>query len=103
MEIKIFAKTDNALQGLTNHYKDTRKIKNRLKLSAFGISHSMDAEKKVLIVNFNGLIKKILAKGGSFEGYKDQVKEDFLNDLEKSMHLVNATPKDYEVVFNDEY
>lgn len=101
MEVKIFAKTNNSLQGLINHFKDSKKLKNRLTLKMFGISQEMDADKKVLKVNFKGLIKKITNKGGSFQGYKDKVKQDFLKELSSSMHKAGASKEDYEVIFND--
>lgn len=99
MQVKVFAKTNNALQGLINHYHNTRKFKGVLK--KFRVKHSFDVDKKLLIIDFKGLIKSIMRKGGSYQGFKNSAKEDFLKDLQKSMDSVNATPNDYEVVFNE--
>jgi len=99
VEIKIFAKTDLALKGLTEHYKDTLKFKNRVGLRAYGITHDLD--KKVLIINLKGLVKMIMKKGGNVLSLTDKIKADFLKDLSESMLKVGATREQYEVVFND--
>jgi len=101
MIVKIHARTENALKGLTNHYKDSKKFKNRLQLQAYGVKQTLDLEKKFLTVNFQGLIKKILKKGGKLAGFSDQLKKDFIKVLEESMLKAEATKKDYEVIFYD--
>lgn len=102
MIVKIHSRTNKALQGLINHYADSRKWSNRLKLKAYGVSQDFDIDKKLLTVSFKGLIKKILKKGGQLSGFKDQMKTDFLNELDKFMVDAGASKKDYEVVFSDE-
>jgi len=102
MIVKIHARTNNALQGIIDHYKDSRKLQNRLRLRTLGVNQEINADKKILIINFEGLIKKILNKGGTLGGFKEQMKNDFLKDLAETMAKAGAKENDYEVIFNDE-
>lgn len=103
MIVKVHARTENALKGITEHYNDSKKIKNRFTLSAWGVSQELDVNKKVLTINFKGLIKKILNKGGANNGFHEKLKSDFLKDLNKVMLDAGAEKNSYEVVFSDEY
>lgn len=99
MEIKVFAKNDLALKGINDHYKETRKLKHRAGLGAWGVKHVL--KDNVLTISLKGLIKMIARKGGSVAGVTEQMKKDLLSDIDKSMVAVGATSKDYEVVFNE--
>jgi len=98
--IKVYAKTDAGLKGVQEHYKDSRKLKNRLTLKAHGVKQTIDG--KVLIISLEKLIEKIKDKGGSVDAITGKMKDDFLIDVQKQMSLFNAEKgRDYEVVFND--
>ena len=103
MQVKVHARTNKALQVIIDHYRESYRRLNKVKLKAFGVEQALDVDEKVLTVSFKGLIAKILKKGGSFAGVKEQAKKDFLKDIDEKMLNADVPKNDYEVVFENEF
>lgn len=101
LEIKINYFTKPALNVLKEHLKDSKKLKNRLQLRAFGISQELNEEEKCLRITFGKLMKKIIKKGGKYAGVKEEMKENFLKDVYSSMKAAGVSSEDWEVVINE--
>ena len=99
MKIEVYGKTAEAKKVLKSHYDETKKIKNRLGLAAYGVKHELKESGKVLIINFNGLIKLILKKGGEKNSLTTQMKNNFLDEICNAMREAGVKNNEYEVLF----
>ena len=103
MEIKVYARTQEAFEGLEEHYKETQKRKHIRGLKRWRIKNKIKEDDKVLIVTYGGLINMIKQKGGRSSKIflKTNLKNDFLNELNAFMGGRGISRQDYEVVFNE--
>lgn len=100
VEIRVHAKTDNALQGLKTHYKESNKPKHRVGMKAYGIKQVL--KDRTLKITFGGLMKKIMRKGGSVGHLKQQMKDDLVKNVTDGMKKNGVEPDEYEVTFHEQ-
>jgi len=101
VNVYIHARTEEALKGLKEHYKESNSKRNKLKAERFGFYQELDVNKKLLTISWKGLISKFASRL-SFEHVKERFKEDITNDIAALMTKQGAKKEDYEVVFQDE-
>ena len=101
LEIKINCFTKPALEVLKEHMKDSKKLKNRIQLRAFGISQELSEKDKSLVITFGKLMEKIIKKGGKYAGVKEEMKDNFLKDVFSEMKDAGVSEDDWEVVINE--
>jgi len=101
INIQVKANTDNAYNGLKNHFKDSNKFRNRVTLKAHGVTQRLLPDIHALEISWSNLLTKISAKlKTDFQTMlKEDQKQDFITHVNTFMKKQKVELYEYEVIF----
>jgi len=103
--IKVKAKTQNAYNGLENHFSECNTLKNRLTLRSMGVTQRINYLDNSLEISYSNLLTKLSNKlrQSDFKAIlKEDQKKDFIKSVNDFMTKQNVDKEEYEVIFHND-
>ena len=101
--IQVKANTENAFNGLKNHFKESNKFRNKVTLKAHGVTQELLFKDHSLKISWANLLNKISSKlKTDFQTMiKEDQKQDFQKHVDNFMKKQKVEKYEYEVLFNE--